>query len=100
MLLSNNPLRVPAKIRYVCYTTLVKNIIQFWVSQENGTYTASGVNVPIVTDGKTFEELQVNIKEAVELYFENEDTAELGFGATPSILTSFELSLNFHGSRT
>jgi predicted RNase H-like HicB family nuclease len=78
----------------------MKNIIQFWVSQEDGVYTASGVNVPVVTDGKTFEELQANIKEAVELYFEDEDAAELGFGATPSILTSFELSANLHGSRT
>ncbi len=77
----------------------MKNIIQFWVSQEDKVYTASGVNVPIVTDGKTFEELQENIKEAVELYFEDEDATELGFGATPSILTSFELTSNLHGSR-
>ncbi len=75
----------------------MKNIIQFWVSQEDGVYTASGVNVPIVTDGKTFEELQTNIKEATALYFEGEDLAELGFGATPSILTSFEISTNFQG---
>lgn len=77
----------------------MKNIIQFWVSKEEGVYTASGVNVSIVTDGKTFEELQTNIQEAVDLYFEGEDPAELGFGATPSILTSFELTADLHGSR-
>lgn len=77
----------------------MKNIIQFWVSQEDGVYTADGANVPIVTDGKTFEELRANIKEAVELYFEGEDSAELGFGDTPSILTNFEVAANFHGSR-
>jgi len=77
----------------------MKNIIQFLVSQEDGIYTASGVNVPVVTDGKTFEELRANIKEAVELYFEGEDLAELGFGSTPSVLTNFELSLDLHGSR-
>jgi len=75
----------------------MKNIIQFWVSQEDGVYTASGVNVPVVTDGKTFEELQTNIKKAVELYFEGEDIAELGFGTAPSILTNFELSTDLHG---
>ena len=69
----------------------MKNIIQFSISHEDGVYVAEGVNVPIVTDGVTFEELRANIKEAVELYFEGEDPAELGFGATPSILTSFEL---------
>ena len=76
------------------------NIVQFWVSQEkeDGVYTASGVNVPIVTDGKTFEELKANIKEATELYFEGEDLAALGFGPTPSILTSFEVSADLHGA--
>ena len=69
----------------------MKNIIQFTISHEDGAYVAEGVNVPIVTDGVMFEELRANIKEAVELYFEGEDPAELGFGATPSILTSFEL---------
>lgn len=77
----------------------MKNIIQFLVSQEDGVYTADGVNVPIVTDGKTFEELQANIQEAVELYFADEDHAELGFGPTPSILTNFEVTANLHGSR-
>ena len=77
----------------------MKNIIQFWVSQEDGVYTASGVNVPVVTDSETFEGLQDNIKEAVELYFEGENAAELGFGATPSILTNFEVSANLNGSR-
>lgn len=78
----------------------MKNIIQFWISEEDGVYTASGVNVPIVTDGKTFEELRANIKEATELYFEGEDLASLGFSATPSVLTNFELSLNLHEIRT
>ncbi len=77
----------------------MKNIIQFWVSREDGVYTASGSNVPVVTDSETFEGLQANIKEAVELYFEDENPTELGFGATPSILTNFEVLANLHGSR-
>lgn len=75
----------------------MKNIIQFLITQEDGVYTAEGVNVPVVTDGKTFEELKGNIIEAVELYFDGEDPVSLGFGFTPSILTNFELSLNLHG---
>jgi len=71
----------------------MKNIIQFSISEENNVYTAEGVNVPIVTSGNTFEELKKNIKEAVELFFEDEDPKSLGFGLYPSIFTSFELSL-------
>jgi hypothetical protein len=50
----------------------VKNIIQFTVTKEQGVYAADGVNVPVVTDGSTFEE-QANIREAVALYFEDEN---------------------------
>ncbi len=76
----------------------MKNIIQFFVSNEDHTYTAEGVNIPIVTEGKTFEELKTNILDAVKLFFKGEDATLLGFGPTPSILTSFELPANLHGS--
>lgn len=77
----------------------MKNIIQFSISQEDGMYTAEGVNVPVVTDGATFEELNDNIREAVELYFEGEDSASLGFGVSPSVLTNFEVPLTLHGGK-
>jgi predicted RNase H-like HicB family nuclease len=57
----------------------MKTIVQFSISQEDGTYTADGVNVPIVTEGATFEELQENIRDAVALYFEGSDPSSLGF---------------------
>jgi hypothetical protein len=44
-----------------------------------------------VTCGATFEELQSNIREAVELFFEGEEPASLGFMRWPSILANFEL---------
>ncbi|PIQ68751.1 MAG: hypothetical protein COV91_02540 [Candidatus Taylorbacteria bacterium CG11_big_fil_rev_8_21_14_0_20_46_11] len=77
----------------------MKNIIQFTISKEDGIYTAEGINVPIVTDGKTFEELTRNIEEAVALYFEDETPESLGFGESPSILTNFELQ-PLHGVKT
>lgn len=76
----------------------MKNIIQFIISNEEDTYTAEGVNIPIVTEGKTFEELKTNILDAVKLFFKDENSTSLGFGPTPSILTSFELPSNLHGS--
>jgi hypothetical protein len=75
----------------------MSNIVQFHISRSDGFYTADGVNVPIVTQGETFEQLQDNIKEAVELYFEGEDPSSLGFGPSPSILTNFEVSVDIHG---
>jgi len=80
----------------LCYNVNMKNIIHFHISKGKKYYTAEGADVAIVTQGKTLDELAKNIREAVELYFEGEDMASLGFGRTPSILTNFELSLS-HG---
>ena len=77
----------------------MKTIVQFNISQEDGTYTADGVNVPIVTEGTTFEELQENIRDAVALYFEGSDPSSLGFATTPSILTNFEVSPPLYAGR-
>jgi hypothetical protein len=47
---------------------LMKTIIQFMVTKDQGVYTADGVNVPAVTEGSTFAELQTNIREAVSTF--------------------------------
>ena len=73
------------------YFIHMQGILQFNISREDSTYTAEGVNAPIVTWGATFEELQSNIREAVELFFEGEEPASLGFMRWPSILANFEL---------
>jgi predicted RNase H-like HicB family nuclease len=78
---------------------IMKTIVQFNISQEDGVYTADGVNVPIVTEGGTFEELQENIRDAVALYFEGENAASLGFAKMPSILTNFEVSPPLYAGR-
>lgn len=72
----------------------MKNIIQFFVSQENSFYTAEVVGLPIVTQGKTFEELVTNMQEAVEVYFHDEDARDLGFSSRPSLLANFEIPVN------
>ena len=78
----------------------MKSIIQFNISSEDGVYTADGTNVPIVTEGATFEELQENIRDAVSLYFEGDDPAALGFEKSPAILTNFEVSQPLYAGRT
>ncbi len=46
--------------------------IKFIISNGDNAYTAEGVNIPIVTEGKTFEELKTNILDAVKLFFKGE----------------------------
>jgi predicted RNase H-like HicB family nuclease len=68
----------------------MRNVIQFNIEKEkNGLYVASGINAPIVTDGKTFEELQKNIKEAVALFLEEK---KKDFVKSPAIIANFEFT--------
>ena len=73
-----------------------RNILQFQVTESDGGYVAEGVSVPVVTQGATLDELTANIREAVELFVEGEDLAELGFVAAPSVLVNFELPAFAH----
>ncbi len=68
-----------------------KHILQFHISQGKTHYTAQGVDVPIVTQAKTLDELTNNIREATELYVDGEDLSELGIAPSPSLLVNFEL---------
>ncbi len=70
----------------------MKNIIQFTIETgEDGYYIASAIGHFIVTQAKTFDELQTNIKEAVALYLEGENLKELGLSSHPSLLANFEI---------
>jgi len=74
----------------------MRNIVQFQITQEEGCFIAQGINIAIVTDAPTLDELAKNIKDAVTLYFANEDPVLLGFGNNPSVLANVEVSaLNY-----
>jgi len=58
-------------------------------------YIAKCLNIPAVTQGRTLDEVVANLEEAIELYFEGENPAELGFVPDPVILITFELEPAF-----
>lgn len=65
----------------------MKNTISFKISKKGKYYTASANDFFIVTQGKTLDELSKNIKEATELYFEDESPK------SKNIFDSFSLNL-------
>lgn len=71
----------------------MKKIVQFHISRGDKYYVAEGIDLPIVTQAITLDELARNIEEAVSLHLADEDLAELGFTGRPSILANVELSL-------
>jgi predicted RNase H-like HicB family nuclease len=68
-----------------------QQILHFHIAKGDEYYVASGVELAIVTQGKTLDELSKNIEEAVALHLEGEDLDALGLVSRPSVLVDFEL---------
>ena len=56
-------------------TYMKKTCIHFVCRREPVGFSAKAVGLPIFTQGDTFEELEQNIKEVLELHFEDEADA-------------------------
>ena len=69
----------------------VKHTIQVRIFRGERQYVAECLDLPVVTEAPTLEELTANIQEAIALHLEGEDLAELGLAASPTILATMEL---------
>ena len=69
----------------------MRRIIQVRVYKGDKYYVAECIDLPVVTQGKTLDEVAANIKEAISLHLEGEDIEEWGILPDPSILVNFEL---------
>ena len=69
----------------------MKKIIQVHISKGEKYFVAECVDVPVVTQGKTLDELMENLKEATALQLEGEDLADFGLAENPSVLASLEI---------
>jgi len=68
-----------------------RRIIQFRVFRGEKYYVAECIDLPIVTQGKTLDEVVENIREAIELHLEGEDLEELEISPHFSVLINMEL---------
>ncbi len=58
---------------------------------EQSGYIAEALDIPVITQGATLDEVAENLKEAVELFLEGEDPSEYGFDKNPGLIVTFEL---------
>ena len=54
-------------------------------------YVAECLNLAVVTQGQTLDETVQNLREALQLYLEGEDLAELGLVSHPPLLVTMEM---------
>jgi predicted RNase H-like HicB family nuclease len=64
------------------------------VTKEKKWYVAHCVELGVVSQGKTFEEAQENLKEAVELYLESFGSDDLPESLGEVILYPFEVTVS------
>ncbi len=64
------------------------------INKEEKWYVAHCVELDVVSQGKTIEEAQVNLKEAVELYLESFEKDDYPGSDNEIILYPFEVGVN------
>jgi len=58
---------------------------------EESGYVAECFEIPVVTQGKTLDEVTRNLQEAVALHLADEDLAALGLASNPTVVVTMEL---------
>lgn len=76
---------------------LLRDTIHVVVRRSAGHYVAEGLELALVTQGRSLDELLRNVRQAVKLHLEGEDTSALGLSASPRIALTYEESLSHDG---
>lgn len=74
----------------------MKKIIQVHIHRGEKYYVAECLDLPVVTQAETLDELAENLKEALALHLEDEDLSTFDLAPNPSVLASFELEPLIH----
>jgi len=69
----------------------MRRTIQVRIFKGETQYVAECLDLPVVTQAPTLDELADNIREAVALHLDAEDLAEVGLAGNPTILVTMEI---------
>ena len=70
---------------------MLRRTIQIHIFRGEKKYVAECMDLRVVTEGETLDEVTANIREAVGLHLEGENLAELGFVNDPAIIATMEI---------
>jgi hypothetical protein len=71
----------------------LRDTIHVVVRRSAGVYVAEGLELAVVTQGRSLDEIMANLREAVRLHLEGEEPASFGLSASPRIAVTYEESL-------
>jgi predicted RNase H-like HicB family nuclease len=69
----------------------MKRTIQVAIRRGERKYIAECLELPIVTEASSLDELVRNIEDSVALFLKDEDLSELGLAERPVVLATLEL---------
>ena len=69
----------------------MKRTIQVRISRGEHQFVAECLDLPVVTQAFTLDELTQNIREAIGLHLQGEDLSAFGLASNPTILATMEL---------
>jgi predicted RNase H-like HicB family nuclease len=78
------------------YDKTMRRIIQAHIYRGDSQFVAECVDLPVVTQGKTLDQVAKNLREAIALHLEGEDPAQFGLAENASILASIEIDVPSH----
>jgi predicted RNase H-like HicB family nuclease len=64
----------------------MKRTIQVRITRGESQYVAECLDLPVVTQAQTLDQLTANIREAIALHLDGEDLAALGLAPNQAIL--------------
>jgi predicted RNase H-like HicB family nuclease len=71
----------------------LRDTVHVAVTKGEGGYIAECLEVAVVTQGATLDEMVHNLKEAVALHLEGEDSGVLGISSKPRLAFTWEFPL-------
>ena len=70
--------------------TRTRDVVHVAVTESEGWYVAECLELTVVTQARSFDDLLANLREALALHMEGEDPAWLGLSSAPRLLVSCE----------
>lgn len=78
---------------YYCYNRIMKYKSTVVINKEGKWFVARSVELGVTTQGKSVEEAQENLREAIELYLEDMPKARQELSKQSPIVTSLEVGV-------
>jgi predicted RNase H-like HicB family nuclease len=92
--------RETASPYYAGKAVLMKDTIHAVVLRDKGVYVGECLEVGVVTQGRTLDEIASNLEEAVSLHLEGEDLSRLGIRSAPRLSITYEIPVFHHVPKT